>query len=1090
MLREIQYVKFRSLIPRLALFLAVAASSFGQEVTNPYVPSPSIKQGIVIELLSKNAEADKAGIQPGDILLNWTRGDSKGGIESPFDLNHIRFEQASRGLVRIEGFRGTDRRFWVLGSDFWGIAARPSLQGELLSIYLEGEELARAGKITQAAERWRVAAAMAQQSGTVWLAPWLLSHAAQSLYGAQQWDAVDAAYREAIQQATGASPSIRAELFRQWASGFSYRDDLASAEKYYEEALQEWRKLGDKSMVVSQTLLQLGLVELAAGKLTNAEEYFRRSMVIAAELAPHSTQMLSDITNLGVVAAERGDLAKAESYLRRALALQEQFSPHSQTRAVTLMDLGVFAHQRGDLRSAETFYRKALTAAENLDPESLQVASILSDLGDCVLDRGDSLKAEEYQKRALSIRERVTPNRLPVAVSLTNLGKIAYLRGDLDRAEEYYRKALAISEKLDSPTFNVARLLTQEAKLLSARGDFVEAEDYQRSSVAIMEKVAPGSIDHVESLAELAGIMRHQHKLDAAAELYQRALSAFESETARLGGIEADRYRYRADHSRYYKQYVNLLMEAQQPALAFQVLEGSRGRTLLEILSRGHVDIRAGVDSSLLDREHELHQLLKARSEHRIRVLTGNHTNAQLAEVDSDVGELLNQYQRLETEIRAKSPTYAALTQPQPLSATELQQLLDEQTILLEYSLGEERSFVWVVTKNSLAAYELPKRAEIERVAHRVYLLLTARNIRSKAHTEHEIRASWAKADAEYSKAAMTLSRMVLGPIASLLREQRLLIVSDGALQYIPFSALPIPDSTSHTDMPLIVRHEIVNLPSASLLAELRRQKKDRKDPPKAVAVLADPVFDSADERVAPGPDGSQQGRPKNASLELRSTPEATFSLDELTRSADDIGITRSGEVHLSRLLSTRQEAEAIMAVTPAGKRMKAVDFEASRAMAMNPALAHYRIVHFATHGFLDGKNPELSGLILSLVDRRGKPQDGFLGLQDIYNLNLPVEMVVLSACETGLGEDISGEGLVGLTRGFMYAGASRVVASLWGVSDEATAELMTRFYKAMEVDRMRPAAALRTAQIQMWRQKHWSSPYYWAAFQIQGEWK
>jgi CHAT domain-containing protein len=193
---------------------------------------------------------------------------------------------------------------------------------------------------------------------------------------------------------------------------------------------------------------------------------------------------------------------------------------------------------------------------------------------------------------------------------------------------------------------------------------------------------------------------------------------------------------------------------------------------------------------------------------------------------------------------------------------------------------------------------------------------------------------------------------------------------------------------------------------------------------------------------------------------------------------------------YLSRLLSTRREAESIMAVTPAGRRLKAIDFDASRTMAMNPTLAQHRIVHFATHGFLDSKHPELSGLVLSLVNKQGRPVDGFLNLQDIYNLSLPVDLVVLSACETALGEEINGEGIVGLTRGFMYAGATRVIASLWNVSDEATSELMTRFYRAMEVQHLTPAAALRQAQIQMWKQNRWAPAYYWAAFQIQGEWK
>jgi CHAT domain-containing protein len=169
---------------------------------------------------------------------------------------------------------------------------------------------------------------------------------------------------------------------------------------------------------------------------------------------------------------------------------------------------------------------------------------------------------------------------------------------------------------------------------------------------------------------------------------------------------------------------------------------------------------------------------------------------------------------------------------------------------------------------------------------------------------------------------------------------------------------------------------------------------------------------------------------------------------------------------------------------------MKAVDFQASRATAISPELANYRIVHFASHGLLNSQHPELSGLVFSLIDKKGKPQEGFLTLQDIYNLNLPAELVVLSACETGLGKEISGEGLIGLTRGFMYAGASRVVASLWKVSDVATAELMAEFYRSMEKDGLAPAAALRAAQVKMWKQKRWRSPYYWAAFQLQGEWR
>ncbi len=194
--------------------------------------------------------------------------------------------------------------------------------------------------------------------------------------------------------------------------------------------------------------------------------------------------------------------------------------------------------------------------------------------------------------------------------------------------------------------------------------------------------------------------------------------------------------------------------------------------------------------------------------------------------------------------------------------------------------------------------------------------------------------------------------------------------------------------------------------------------------------------------------------------------------------------------MYLPRLQFSRREAASIMAVTPAGEGLEALDFAASRTTATSHELEQYRIVHFATHGLLNNRHPELSGLVLSLVDQQGKAQNGFLSLQDIYNMNLRAELVVLSACETSLGKEVEGEGLIGVTRGFMYAGANSVLASLWNINDRATATLMGEFYKAMEQGQMRPAAALRAAQIAMWKQRRWTSPYYWAAFQIQGEWR
>jgi CHAT domain len=344
-------------------------------------------------------------------------------------------------------------------------------------------------------------------------------------------------------------------------------------------------------------------------------------------------------------------------------------------------------------------------------------------------------------------------------------------------------------------------------------------------------------------------------------------------------------------------------------------------------------------------------------------------------------------------------------------------------------------------------------------------------------------------------------------------------------LQYLPFEALPVPHSGGERNKekgegteeavaalsPLIAEHEIINLPSASVLAVLRHETRDRQPAGKAVAVIADPVFEADDPRVGVKPDiaaprradGASEASGKNingrnpspASLRPRVSvaprPQVVASparSSELQQALRDVRISRDG-ISVPRLLSSRQEADAIIEAA-AGAGMRATDFKASLATATSPELGKYRIVHFATHGLLNSEHPELSGLVLSLMDEQGKPQEGFLRLRDIYNLNLPVDLVVLSACNTALGKEVRGEGLVGIVRGFMYAGAARVIASLWKVDDEATAELMKRFYQRMLQGGMSPAAALRAAQVDMWQQKRWHSPYYWAAFQLQGEYK
>ncbi|HSP20289.1 MAG TPA: CHAT domain-containing protein, partial [Myxococcaceae bacterium] len=287
-------------------------------------------------------------------------------------------------------------------------------------------------------------------------------------------------------------------------------------------------------------------------------------------------------------------------------------------------------------------------------------------------------------------------------------------------------------------------------------------------------------------------------------------------------------------------------------------------------------------------------------------------------------------------------------------------------------------------------------------------------------------------------------------------------IAADGVLHELPFPALVLPGAGRR----VIEEHEVVLLPSVSAVAAVRGAGHPALHAG-AVAVLADPVFDRTDPRVQ------------------RSAGPGKAVPRDLQRSMDGLGLQR-----LARLPGTRLEAEKILALAPPGQTLLAMGFEARRALAMDAAVSSYRILHFATHALLNSAHPELSGLVLSLVEPSGESQNGFLRLQDIYGLHIDADLVVLSACQTGLGKPVQGEGLVGLTRGFIHAGARQVLASLWKVSDRGTAELMKEFYRAMIVEGHTPSAALRQAQRMLARTRPFDAPYTWAAFVLEGDWQ
>jgi len=798
--------------------------------------------------------------------------------------------------------------------------------------------------------------------------------------------------------------------------------DPQKALESYSLALPVMRAVGDQSGEAG-TFTQIGSVYRLIGEPQKALDYFAQALPLWRALGDQRNEA-TVLNNMGTVYNLLGEPQMAFHYFQQVLPLVRAIGDR-RVEGVTLSNIGSIYNLLGDPKNALKQLDQALTLARD-SGDRRQEAVVLTHTGTAYSASGDQRKAVEFLERALPLRVAVS-DRQGEAITLNHLGRVYDLAGDAHKADEYYGKALPIWRAVGDRNGEVAALYGM-ARAESKLGDLAGASQRTEAALTIINTLRT--------------------------KVTSRDLRAS----------------YFASVQDLFKLHIDLLMQLHRrqssagfDAAALKTYEQARARSLLDMLTEASADIRQGVDPALLARERSLQQMLSAEADRQMRLFGGQHTEESASAVRRKIDDLLTQLLAIEAELKAHSPRYAALTQPAPLGLTEIQTTVtDGSTLLLEYSLGEERSYLWAVTANSFSSYELPPRATIEAEARRCYELLTARNRLVKFETTEEKRERVRQADAEYPSAARALSQILLGPVVAQLEGKRLLIVPDGALEYLPFAALTVPNETGRQFVPLIVKHEVTSIPSASTLAVLRRELQERAAAEKVVAVFADPVFDKTDERVN---SGGHHGAPAAEKIIASESPA------------------------LPRLPYTRQEAEAILALAPATGRKAALGFDANRTAAMSDDLSKYRIIHFATHSFLDSTHPELSGIALSMLDRQGRPQEGFLRSYEIFNLKLAAELVVLSGCRTGLGKEVKGEGLYGMTRGFMYAGSKRVLVSLWDVQDQATARLMTDFYRGL-LGPKRPAtaAALKAAQIAIWREVRWRAPYYWAGFVLQGE--
>jgi CHAT domain-containing protein/tetratricopeptide (TPR) repeat protein len=863
---------------------------------------------------------------------------------------------------------------------------------------------------------------------------------------------------------------------------------------YYDEALSLARDLGDRRDQ-AQTLLFLGYTYSDLNDTQKAFDSYNSALLLWHAVNDRRGEALT-LAAIAHLHSKLGEKQEALNLYNQAMPLIQNMDDRLWEAGI-LNGIGYVYDELGEKTRALDYYNNALRLFQSLG-YSYGEAGTLTKIGMIYASLEDNNKALSYYQQALSVSRSLADRRMK-SYPLGYIGKVYESLGDKKKALYYFNQALSLNQA-GGDHRQEAYTLNNIGHVYEGLGEKRKAMEYYHQALSL-NRTAGDRFGESATLYNLARAERDTGNLTEARARIEAALEIIESLRTKVAGQEL-RASYFASINQHYEFYIDLLMRSHQrrPSEGFEVAalqasERARARSLLDTLTEARANITQGSDAGLLAREHSLQQLLDDKAERQMRLLGGKHTEEEASAIAKEIDEITTEYNEVKAQIRATSPRYAALTQPQPLGLKEIQQeVLDDDTLLLEYALGDEKSYLWKVTRDSINGYELPGRAEIEGAARRMYELLKAQQpVPGETLAERQSRA--AEADAQYWQEAVALSQMVLGPVAAELGKKRLLIVADGALQYIPFGALiahgPTPQDDTPTQangteyaretVPLIVEHEIVTLPSASTLAVLRRETAQRAPAPNTVAVLADPVFEKDDPRI-PSPFRAR------VSATAEQEEERTEVAELRTAVRDAGGLGDGGSI--PRLLASREEAQAIMRMTPAGAGLNATGFDASRATATSPELSKYRIVHFATHGLLNSEHPELSGVVLSLVDQRGQPVNGFLRLHDIYNLNLPADLIVLSACNTGLGKEVKGEGLIGLTRGFMYAGAAGVMASLWKVDDEATAELMKHFYSGMLKDGLPPAAALRQAQIKMLQQKRWRSPYYWAAFVLQGEYR
>ncbi len=873
---------------------------------------------------------------------------------------------------------------------------------------------------------------------------------------------------------------------------------------------------------IAATRDALGDLYLIQGQLKVALEHYEKAFE-AFTTAANKDQKTQAVTS--TVAGQAGATTGAAAETAASTA------DNSFNANLMLAKIGDTSYRMGDMAKAGAAYlRMTVKKPESAAAKAgRRFGSLGGIVGSISTGRADIATPVSSAIGFLEVKKEMDEYRVAIVFMTHELGmgRIAYANNDLPTAKKRFENAL----NAGGGSLPIVAKLGQTRRFRTAArtslGDVALKESRYKDAAKLYETAQKGAdedkrLDLMWPAQRGRGrslwLQAAQEKDSNAAKLREQALAAYRDslntiEQIRAGSVRADESRttFLATTKEVYDEAVAAFAEmaltgspAGQPlsgkaldyaSEALRISEQARARSLLDMLAEVNAQITARVPGDLLKRKQENLNRQQEIAAQLTGVSVATNQKAKPSDLEKELETLQTDFDQIENQIRTASPPYASLTAGQPSSLGDIQQkVLDDNTVLLEYALGNDASYMFAVTRTGLSVFKLPAKAELNKLATDFRGQLIPPKLQRRligidvADEQRGLGLAQGPPEnvPQFVTASNALYHAALAPAANVISDKRLLIVADGALNYIPFEALVEKSGAAdYSSLDYLIKsNEIVYAPSASVIAAIRQQQSAATNVRDgSILVIADPIFTTDDARlkalnVARTPTGETRGLGLALEGAVQDFPGGA-------------GAPSASGLRLARLPGTRDEAEAIAASARTGgvKADVWMDLGASEEKLHAANVSNYRIVHIATHGLLNVERPQFTGVVLSLVGNTSA--DGFLRTDEIFNLKMAPSLVMLSACETGLGKEKRGEGVMGLTRAFMYAGAPTVGVSLWSVADKSTAELMTDFYKRfLTAGSPSRSAALRDAQLAMISGKKYSAPFYWAPFVLVGEWK